>query len=440
MELTLLTKRRVLMLGFGVEQQAFARWLLSQGVRLTVRTTDRSISVEPFGDSVLLEHTDQPLQKLSEFDVVLRPSVLASTHPALQRFEKEGGTVLTALHVLLSRCPARTIGVLGSRGKTTTAAAIEQLLRLTYQQGTTIAASVAESFEHLNALGESDLLILPLSDAEGQGAEVAPTYLVPLAGAAAASALAAAQRPTDVLFLGMHHEGAAMLRQSAGGRIRELHGSLPRREAAWIAQLETGKVLFWERSGALYSFRLPATQRGEAFTEALAYAALLADELGVGHEHIQAHLPQVSTAPHRLQVIATHREVLFVDDAAASDTIARTHALRAYADVRVHLITDPSSLIEALPANLATLTLLPGADQKLTRAWERLGTKAGVEVLLLAQQPTCLRQAFAQLSTRFQQGDVVLFSPGARAQKPFRSVDERGAAYLEAVHLYASQA
>lgn len=439
MELTLLTKRRVLMLGFGVEHQALARWLLAQGVRLTVRTTDMTVSAEEYAEGLTIEHTQQPLQNLASFDVVLRPGVLVSTHPALQRFARDGGTVLTALQVLLSRCQARTIGVAGTRGKHTTAVALEQLLRLTYQDGKVMAASTAEAFDLLDEMADGDILILPLADTELEGLAVAPSFLVCLDGGPQKAAVAAAQRPSDTLFLSMHQEGAQQVRASAHGRIRELHAQQPRREAAWLAELEGGRVVFWEHAGEVYSFRLTTKQRGAAFAEALAHACLVADTLGIPHEHIQAHLSQVSVAPHRLQVIAALGGCVFVDDAASCDVTAREHALRAYQDERVHLITDG---VGSLPvgANLASVTVLPGGEGKLVRSWERGAKQAGIELMLLPQQPTCLRLACSQLSNRLQENDVVLFSPGMTARKPFRSIEERGAAFLEAVQLYAKQA
>lgn len=440
MELTLLTKRRILLLGFGVEHQALAMWLTAQGVSLTVRTADeRVVAGEEYKGLLTVEHTQLPLQGLSAFDVLFRPGVLASSHPVLQRFEREGGTILTALQVLLSRSAARTIGVTGLRGKTLTASALEQLLRLTYQHGTVAAAHTAEAFSLLGELGDSDVLIVPIEDHELDGLEVAPSMLVCLDGGEQRVRLASKQRPSDTLFLSTHAEGAEAVRLAARGYVRELHVHQPRREAAWLAELETGRVLFWEHSGEVYSFALPGAQRGEAFALALGHAALVADTLGVAHEHIQAHLAQVSVAAHRLQVVAVHAGAHFVDDAAAGDASARTHALRAYGDERVHLITDGETMLHDT-GDLASITLLPGISGKVLKAWQRYAREIGCEVFELAQQPTCLRQAISQLGSRLQEGDVVLFSPGAPARKPFRSAQERGAAFLEAIHLYASQA
>ena len=128
-------RKKVLMLGLGLHGggESTVRWLYRHGA--TVRVTDKKSSTE-------LQATIRRLKNLSlswtlgkhrwaDFawaDLIVQNPGVPDTVPELQRAVRAGKVIMNEATIFLSQCPAVTIGVTGTRGKTTTATLLGHLL------------------------------------------------------------------------------------------------------------------------------------------------------------------------------------------------------------------------------------------------------------------------------------------------------------------------
>lgn len=158
-----LAGRRVLVMGLGQfgGGVGVSRWLVGEGAHVTI--TDMA-SPEILANSRAqladLEPTGQLTFKLGRHDiedftsaelVVVNPAVDRKTSPHVQAAIKAGVPLTTEMNLFVSRCPAYTIGITGSVGKSTTTTMIHLAL----------AAGMKESASRIYLGGNIGKSLLP---------------------------------------------------------------------------------------------------------------------------------------------------------------------------------------------------------------------------------------------------------------------------------------
>ena len=124
--------KHVVVLGFGRQGKALARWLPTQGAQVTVsdkRTRDQ-LQLEraqfPNVDFVLGDH---PLTLLDDADMICVSGGVALSHPLVVEAIERGVAVTNDAQLFMERCPAPVVGITGSAGKTTTTTLTAQIVQ-----------------------------------------------------------------------------------------------------------------------------------------------------------------------------------------------------------------------------------------------------------------------------------------------------------------------
>ena len=110
---------RIALLGLGVENEALGRYLLSKGIRFSVRDRvegDRVRSLRrEWGSSVFSWLVGETyLQDLARFDLVYRTPGISSLHPELAAARRSGTEVSSQTRLFLALCPAAILGDTGT--------------------------------------------------------------------------------------------------------------------------------------------------------------------------------------------------------------------------------------------------------------------------------------------------------------------------------------
>ena len=149
-------------------------------------------------------------------------------------------------------------------------------------------------------------------------------------------------------------------------------------------------------------------------------AAAVALARGVDPEAVAEALRTFAGVPHRLEEVATHDGVAYVNDSKATNVASTLVALRALADERVHLILggqgkgqDFAPLREAV-AGCASVQLI-GEDAAVIE--EAVGG---------GEQRGDLEHAVAAARAAARPGDVVLLSPACASFDQFADFEARG--------------
>ncbi|MBM0170116.1 UDP-N-acetylmuramoyl-L-alanine--D-glutamate ligase [Altererythrobacter sp. C41] len=371
---------------------------------------------------------------LTGFDgVVVSPGVPLNTHPIAERAARFGVPVIGDIELFaLARgsLPAhKVVGITGTNGKSTTTALVHHILEsagVPARMGGNIGLPILAQ----EPLPESGVYVLELSsyqidltrslacDAAALG-NVTPDHLDRYGDFAAYAASKArlfamqaadqfavfgcADEPTDAIF---HAEQA---RRAAGRVTCADRAALAGEQANW-----------------------PALQ-GPHNLENAAIAAALCEDLGVPRAAVLAAMASFRGLPHRMEVVADHRGVLFVNDSKATNPASAAPALAAYPPSprpRIHWIVgglpkeDGLGECEAFIGNVAAAYTIGEAGPRFA---ELLEGRVRVEKAELMCQ--ALRLAMAAAGP----GDVVLLSPACASFDQFRDYEKRGEYFRELV-------
>lgn len=171
-------------------------------------------------------------------------------------------------------------------------------------------------------------------------------------------------------------------------------------------------------------------------------AALLAADAGCSSRDIAAGLQSFMPLEHRLEPVATVRDVLYVNDSKATNTDAALQALTAFPHRHTVVLlggADKGTSLEEFAKQVAQCckaAICFGAAKK--RFSQALIEAAKLEDITLAECDT-LRDALLIATQLSAPGDVVILSPACASFDEFTSFEHRGQVFKELVREYAAQ-
>ncbi|WP_369902932.1 UDP-N-acetylmuramoyl-L-alanine--D-glutamate ligase [Bacillus manliponensis] len=372
--------------------------------------------------------------------IVKNPGIPYS-NPLLVAAKEKGIPVITEVELAYQISEAPLIGITGSNGKTTTTMLTFEML----QEGEkhpviagnigTVACEVAEHVE------EHEVIVTELSSFQLMGIDAFRPKIAALLnlfeahldyhGTAKEYGLAKAnifknQTEVDYSVVNADDEKVmALAEYSKGQKIR----------------FSTTKIIedgAYAKDGSLYfkgeevvkveDIVLPGKHNLENILVAMSIAKLM----GVANEAIVAVLKRFSGVKHRLEYVTTIENRKFYNDSKATNMLATEKALSAFEQPVILLAggldrgNEFDELIPYLHYVKALLTFGQTAP-KLVRAAE----KAGIKVIKSVDNlETAVQEAYANS----EEGDVILLSPACASWDQFKTFEERGDMFIQAVH------
>ena len=166
-------------------------------------------------------------------------------------------------------------------------------------------------------------------------------------------------------------------------------------------------------------------------------AAALARSFGVPATAVRDGLRRLELGDHRIQTVAEHEGVRWVDDSKATNPHAAASSLRAF-DSIVWIAggqakgTSFDDLVERYADRLRGVVLL-GVDRGvIAEALARHAPQIPVTVIDTPEDGA-MAQAVSAARAYARPGDVVLLAPGCASKDMFTGYDARGAAFARAV-------
>lgn len=416
--------KKILVLGLGSlgGGEGVARALHNAGA--SVRVTDQKSSEQLAQTLSRLQdlHLEYSLghELLSDVEwadlIVKNPSVPVQ-NPLLLHAVKIGKRITNEAALFLQYTKTRTIGITGTRGKSTTSAMMHAVIRTVDPQSALAGNIPGEPcvplLEHEE---EREWTVLELSSFQLEGchdAKQSPnasiiTNLYPdhmnryssmEAYAEAKAAILAYQTTDGVAVLSKENPWTPFFQRFVRGTFAQYSA----------ADLPQDLML-----------RVP----GDHNRENAAAVFLMAVLLGIPSEHIRAALEAFAGVPFRLQTVATVRGVRFVNDTTSTTPVALGKALHSISG-KLHLIiggADKGLALEDIAKELNDqkfpLYLLEGSGT------ERLRPLIHPELVIgeYGSLATAVQDAFGNAES----GEAVVLSPGFASFGMFRNEFDRG--------------
>ncbi len=436
--------KRVLIMGLGLHGSgiASARYAAKQGA--IVRVTDlrsaevlapsiASLASLPI-EYVLGEHRDEDFLWA---EIVIRGPGVRQNSPYLRLARDNGARIEQEIALFFEECLGRIIGITGTRGKTTTATLIYQILRAN-STPTMIGGNVSgvETLSLLPMITPQTLVVLELSSWQLEG--LAPHRLSPSVAvmtniypdhldtyqnmeeyAVAKANIFRHQRATDLALFNYDNPWTRRLGEES-------------RAETWYTSLECWGS-FPRDSAKFLPFKFTETPMiGRHNLENILLATTTARLLGVPDEIIAFTVRGFHGVAHRLEEIAVVNGVRYINDTTSTTPVAGRVALTAF-DGPVVLIAGGNTKLlpledwpEMIVKRCRDVILLKGnGTDELLPALDDAAQQLGLT--------NPVRGIFDDFSAAMDAavsvtcpGDVLLFSPGFTSFGMFLNEFDRG--------------
>jgi len=476
-----LRRSKIAVLGLGVSNRALLRFLLAQGAR-KVAAGDSKTAGE-LGDTagelsalgVDLRLGPGYLDLLEEAELVFLTPGMRKDLPEIAATRARGAEISSEMGLFLKLCRARTVGVTGSAGKTTTTSLVADMLvrsGLRMVVGGNIGTPLIEQVLDLDP---DTLVVLELSSFQLQLVDrspnvsavlnIAPNHLdvhrsfEEYVGAKKAAYLyqrsgdLAVFSADDPLTLAMAREKGEEL--ALFGR-RDPGGILDGREVSSRGYIDDGRLVVHLASGGpqVLCRTDDVRLRGEHNLMNILAAAIMTAAVGGRLEAAAQVAVSFEGIEHRLEVVLDAAGVRVVNDSIATSP-DRTRAALASFPGPLHVIAGGydkkipfDTLGEAVVGSgkVRKVVLLGETAPKIRRALEHAaerpeseaaGGRAAVclpEIIEVSSMEEAVREALSGV----EPGTTVLFSPACASFDMFRNYEERGRAFKETARRLAA--
>ncbi|MEJ3750531.1 UDP-N-acetylmuramoyl-L-alanine--D-glutamate ligase [Actinomycetes bacterium KLBMP 9797] len=362
-------------------------------------------------------------------DVVVRSPGIPQTHPWLVELRRRGVAVTGGTALWLADHADRTVGVTGSKGKSTTSSLISHLLTAAGRPnvyGGNIGVPVLD-------LPESALYVLELSSYQCSDLTESPRVAVVTALFPEHLDAHGGEREyyRDKLNL-VRHDPVTVVVNGLDERLSRELGEVAAIRAGLPDSYHVRDGAVWRGGERLFDrAALPLVGRHNEVNLCVALAVL--EALGVAPFDVPAALASFAALPHRLTEILDPSGLTFVDDTLATSPYAAMHAIDAYAGRPLTVIVggaDRGVDYTPLRDHVADLALtVIGIPDSGPRIIEALKGLPAVRTELADDLESAVRLA-RELTPA---GGAVLLSPAAPSYGRYRNFEHRSEAFLEAI-------
>lgn len=169
---------KVAIIGLGVSNLPLLDYLYNLGCKDVVLFNDKEISVDVSKYGYQVYEGNGYLDHLVGFDIIFRAPGCLPSQEELVREKERGAYITTEVEEVLKLSPAKTIGVTGSDGKTTTTTLIDLVLRSNGYK-TYLGGNIGVPlFTKIGEMTKDDVVVLELSSFQLMDMDVSPDIAV----------------------------------------------------------------------------------------------------------------------------------------------------------------------------------------------------------------------------------------------------------------------
>jgi len=439
----MLAGRRALVIGLAREGVDLTRFLTAHGASVVVSDQKSAAqlgeAIAQVGDGdVTLKLGGHQLSDLDGVDVVYASPGVPPEHALLQAARSKNIQLSSLVELFFALCPAPVLGITGSAGKSTTTSLVGDIFAAAGRDvfvGGNIGRPLLGKLEEMSS---SSWVVIELSSFQLEPLQVSPhiamvTNVTPNhldrhptmeAYWAAKGQILAHQSPSDWAVL--NADDAWTARYRPRGRLLRFS----------LAGVVEGAYLADEQLMLLGEPLLATTEvplRGRHNLANVLAAAAAAHAAGIDREPMKTAIRAFKGVPHRLQTVAEHDGVRFVDDSIATAPERSIAGINAYDEPLVlvaggrdkHL---PMAEWAGLIARRVRHVVLLGEMSDLVEAAIR---RANPSYTAISHAST-MDEAVAQAAGVARRGDVVLLSPGGTSYDMYADFEERGRDFARA--------
>lgn len=438
----------VLILGYGREGKSVHRWLRAQYPDMRIGIADKKVHTDLMSGEMYKGATvyngEGYLFHLHEYDTVIRSPGISPYLPEVAEFVRSGGYMTSATNIFFSIVSGTTIGITGTKGKSTTSSLISHILAASYTDVRLVGNIGVPMLDSIDGMTDDTVFVLELSSHQlfdcrysphisvilGIVSEHLDYYPDFLSYANAKGNITNHQSERDfVVYNPKHTFVRGLVEKSKATSIR--YGGLS--SEGLNTYLKDGIVVVKDNGKEVPVISLSDVPLLGNVENVLA-AITVAHCMHVPAPTMAAAITPFQSLPHRLEFVGEYRGVRFYNDSLATIPQATVHALEALGPGVATLIVggfdrglDYTELGAYLRGHaIPTVLLFPDTGEKI---WSSIGqVQEGVmQKFAVNSMEEAVRLAYEHTP----KGNICLLSPASASYNMFRDYEDRGNQFKE---------
>jgi len=440
-----MNKKNAAILGFGIEGQSTSRWLIEQGIEVTIY--DEKKKLDDVADALnelkisSLKYYFGIFPDLSNFDLIIVSPGIRFDIPVLENARKKNILVTTATNLFLENCPAKAIGVTGTKGKGTSSALIFEMLKadgieshlggnigtppldfLDKLTGESVVVLELSSFQIMTMLYGVDIAVILMTTSEHLDFHRNENEYV-----SAKANLVRLQDISGETVVNIDYPNSKRIGDESGKGYWEVSVSKIVRRGSYVRD---GNLFFSDgkkeelilHTGEIF---IPGNHNWENAAAATVAARLA----GVSYEAIRNTLKTFKGLPHRLELVREVDGVRYYDDSFSTTPETAIAAIKAFKEHKVLILGGSSK-----NSDFSELGSLIGAEKSIRAIvgvgmeWERIKKKIKIQNSKFKVIGGCkdMEQIVEAARSAAKPGDVVLLTPACASFDMFKNYKVRG--------------
>ncbi len=415
-----LNGKSVCVLGYGREGKAMVEALEKHAPQCEITIADKDTTIEPENGKHWLQVGEGWLKNLEKFDVIIKspgipPSVLPSDIKNLT------SSTQIFLDTIADR-GAITVGVTGSKGKSTTSSLIYAILR-TANKDAVLTGNIGEpSIAHLDDVKSGTIIVMEMSSYQLMNLTTSPHIAVITsffpehldyhgseeAYLEAKKNITRYQGADDLVFFNDTMKGSIEIAKEGDGR------KIPFSTDDCPIDLEETRLI------------------GDHNRSNIAAACMVAAALDVDAQATMEAVKKFSPLPHRLQSLGIHHDIEWIDDAISTTPESAIAALDALGDRVTTMILgghdrgyDFSELAQRIKdSSVALIFLFPGSGPRIRQALVDAAVSA--EMIDVQSMEEAVEKARSSFLDPSSSTPIVLLSTASPSYGMFKNFEEKG--------------
>jgi UDP-N-acetylmuramoylalanine--D-glutamate ligase len=423
--------KKIAILGFGQEGQATFEYFGKTQIKVAA-VLDAKPELSPDLKSKLNEAGvdyiggENYLDHLPEYEVIFRSPGIPRLHPKLLAYPDQEA-IYSVTKLFFDLCPCPIIAVTGTKGKTTTASLMTEMLK-TAGKKVFLGGNIGRPpLSFLNELTSDSVVVLELSSFQTQDLHKSPKVGVILnvtQDHLDDGTFRAASHSTQDEYL---RAKAQLIAHQTEDDFAVLHPALGEifRNAGQGKKIiiNPGKYKNWERQ-----------LLGEHNLENIAAAAAACSAFGIPEEFLRTGVAAFTGVAQRLQVVGQKNGVKYVNDSASTNPDSTIAALISFAENIILIVGGSEKGLDYAPLGKKILELpnvkaIIAIGQIAPRILAAIKGFNGTILTGAADMKEIMKQANSVATS----GDIVLLSPAAASFGMFENSKDRGNQFNKAV-------
>ena len=382
-----------------------------------------------------------------KFENVIRSPGVRPNHPNLEFYKKKGAKLTSATNIFFENCPAKIIGVTGTKGKGTTSTLIYEIVRQE-NKNVFLAGNIGTpALEILPKLDKNSIVILELSSFQLTDLKFSPHIAVVLMITSehldwhqdqreyqqAKESIVKFQTSRDFAVINEDFETSKQLAKLTKAKIYYFSTH----SKANGVFLENGEII----SNVIGRENLININKillaGKHNLQNACAAALVSKILNISNQSISNVLSTFKGLKHRLQLIKEVKGVKYYNDSYSTIPETTIAAIEALTGPKILILggsskkSDFTVLSERIVSNrkIKAIILIGKEAQRIKKSLQTAGSFRGESIENLSNMKDIVKSA----QDIAQKGDSIILSPACASFDMFANYEDRGQQFSDCV-------